>query len=80
MLVHVYMLGSDGDYIAHRKLWSFLVERMTEDLALQGVDRPDRWDARLVTYRKGESPDEVTELLREIVGLSPVAPDSQAVV
>jgi hypothetical protein len=40
VILHVYMLSSDSDYIAHRKLWSFVVERMTEDLAANGIGRP----------------------------------------
>jgi hypothetical protein len=43
------MLGSSADYTAHRKLWSFLVDRMTEDLAANGIGRPERWDAQLIT-------------------------------
>jgi hypothetical protein len=64
VILHVYMLTSDADYIAHRKLWSFLVERMAQDLAANGVGRPERWDAHLITYRKGGPLDEVTALLR----------------
>jgi hypothetical protein len=67
VVLHVYMLGSDADYIAHRKLWSFLVDRMTEDLAASGVGRPERWDAQLCTYRKGGPLDEITALLRKMV-------------
>jgi hypothetical protein len=67
LVLHVYMLGSDADYIAHRKLWSFLVDRMTEDLAANGVGRRERWDAQLITYRKGGSLDKVTAFLRKMV-------------
>ena len=67
VILHVYMLGSDADYIAHRKLWSFLVDRMTDDLTANGVGRPERWDAQLITYRKGGPSDEVTALLRKTV-------------
>ena len=59
------MLTSDADYIAHRKLWAFLVDRMTSDLASNGVGRPASWDAQLITYRKDESLGEVTALLRK---------------
>lgn len=78
VILHVYMLSSDADYIAHRKLWSFLVERMTEDLTANGVSRPERWDAHLGTYRKGGSPDEVTALLRKAVLESEDAAHSRA--
>jgi hypothetical protein len=67
VILHVYMLGSEADYIAHRKLWSFLVGRMTDDLAVNGISRPGRWDAQLVTYRKGGPPSEVTALLRKTI-------------
>jgi hypothetical protein len=67
VILHVYMLGSDADYIAHRKQWSFLVGRMTDDLAVNGISRPGRWDAQLVTYRKGGPPSEVTALLRKTI-------------
>jgi hypothetical protein len=67
VVLHVYMLSSDADYIAHRELWSFLVDRMTEDLMANGVGRPERWDAQLRTYYKGGSLGEVTALLRKTV-------------
>jgi hypothetical protein len=67
VILHVYMLSSNADYIAHRKLWSFLVDRMTEDLAANGIDRPERWDTQLITYHKGGSLGEVTALLRKTV-------------
>jgi hypothetical protein len=67
VILHVYMLGSNADYIAHRKLWFFLVDRMTEDLTANGVGRPERWDAQLITYRKGGSLGEVTALLRKTI-------------
>jgi hypothetical protein len=67
VILHLYMLGSSADYIAHRKLWSFLVDRMTEDLAANGFGRPERWDAQLITYDKGGSLGEVTALLRKTV-------------
>ena len=54
-VLHCYMLTSDADHIAHRKLWSFLVDRMTGDLAANGVSRPESWDAQLITDRKDES-------------------------
>jgi hypothetical protein len=67
VVLHVYMLGSNADYIAHRKLWSFLVDRMTEDLAANSIGRPERWDAQLITYHKGGPLNEVTALLRKTV-------------
>jgi len=66
-LVKYWPLLRSGDYIAHRKLWSFLVDRMAEDLTSNSVGRPERWDAQLATYRKGEPLDEVTTLLRRTI-------------
>ena len=31
-ILHVFQLNSDADYIAHRRLWQFLVERTCEYL------------------------------------------------
>jgi hypothetical protein len=67
VILHIYMLSSDADYIAHRKLWSFLVDRMAEDLAANGLGRPERWDAHLITYRKGRPLDGVSALLRKTI-------------
>jgi hypothetical protein len=39
VILHVFQLSSEGDYIAHRRLWEFLVERMRADLEPRGV----RW-------------------------------------
>ena len=67
VILHVYMVSSNADYIAHRRLWSFLVDRITEDLAANGIGRPERWDAQLITYHKGGSLDEVTALLHKTI-------------
>ncbi len=67
VIIHLYMLTSEGDYMAHRKLWSFLVDRMEADLNLVGTRRPVAWDAHLFTYRKGDPPNEVTAFLRATV-------------
>lgn len=59
LIVHLFRLASGDDYIAHRRLWDFLANRMTEDLtASPGLERPRDWDARLFTYRGAERPDE----------------------
>jgi hypothetical protein len=67
VLMHLYMLGSTGDYIAHRRLWEFLVDRMDVDLQSAGVSRPEHWDAELLTYRKGEPPDVFVRRLRATI-------------
>lgn len=67
VIVHVFQIGSAGDYIAHRRLWGFLVERMREDLGRRGAAYPDAWEAHLFTYRRGEVPLEAAEFLRSAV-------------
>lgn len=67
VIIHLYMLTSEGDYMAHRKLWSFLLDRMDMDLNEVGICRPDVWDAHLFTYRKGDPPNDVTAFLRSTV-------------
>jgi hypothetical protein len=51
VLAHVFRIQSAGDYIAHRRLWSYLLERMEEDLTRRsGLQRPADWDACAFTY------------------------------
>jgi hypothetical protein len=64
VLAHLFMLGSEGDYIAHRRLWEFLIKRMTDDLQQVGVLRPQHWDARLFTYRRGDPLNDLVDFLR----------------
>lgn len=67
VIIYLYMLSSEGDYIAHRKLWSFLFDRINTDLNEVGVGRPDAWDAHFFTYCKGQPPNDVTAFLRATV-------------
>lgn len=66
VVIHVFQITSEGDYIAHRRLWEFLVERMRDDLERRGITYPDAWEAHMFTYRKGEGPREAAEFLREV--------------
>jgi hypothetical protein len=51
VLAHVFRLQSAGDYIAHRQLWSYLVEQMRSGLATErGLRYPDDWQAEAFTY------------------------------
>lgn len=50
VLAHVFRVASANDYIAHRRLWEFLVERMREDLDRRGVPWRGTWEARAFTY------------------------------
>jgi hypothetical protein len=67
VLIHLFRITSDGDFIAHRRLWQFLVERMREDLAGRSVPYPGAWGARLFTYRPGEEAVAAAEALRATV-------------
>lgn len=50
-LLHLYRLASENDYIAHRKLWEFLVARMREDLQARARTWGSDWYASIGTYR-----------------------------
>jgi hypothetical protein len=50
VLTHLFRVVSESDYIAHRKLWDFLIERMREEGQVRGYSWPDDWEARLFTY------------------------------
>jgi hypothetical protein len=63
VIIHIFQIASAGDYIAHRRLWGFLVERMREDLDRRGIAYPGAWEAHLFTYRKGEEALDAAELL-----------------
>jgi hypothetical protein len=50
ILAHVFRLESSNDYIVHRRLWEFTVERMREDLERRGVQWTNHWEAKSFTY------------------------------
>lgn len=50
VLAHLFMVSSEFDYIAHRKLWEYLVERMRRDLGHRGCRWEQHWHARMFTY------------------------------
>src|SRR5215218_8961028 len=55
VIVHLFQIGSDGDYIAHRHLWTFLVDQMHSDLDSRiGLRWSSDWEAHRFTYRPGE--------------------------
>jgi hypothetical protein len=57
VLIHLFYVSSAGDYVAHRKLWQFIVDEMREDRTL-GQD----WDAELWTYGPGAPDDPFPQL------------------
>lgn len=50
VLAHVFRIASANDYIAHRHLWEFVIERMREDLEARGIPWGKGWEARAFTY------------------------------
>lgn len=64
VIVHVFQVASPGDYLSHRLLWDFVVERMTADLLARGLQRPLQWEARSFTYRRGETASDAIEFIR----------------
>jgi hypothetical protein len=50
VLAHLFRVVSESDYVAHRKLWDFLIERMRWDGQGRGYSWPDDWEARVFTY------------------------------
>lgn len=49
-LAHLFRITSEADYVAHRRLWDYLVERMRDDLATRNCHWDAQWHARLFTY------------------------------
>ena len=69
VLLHVFHLVSEEDYIAHRRLWSYTVERMREYLESRGVHWPDGWEAALLTYRTESDLHAVERAVRGTLGV-----------
>lgn len=69
VLAHLFLISSEGDYMAHRRLWEFLVTRMREDLEIRnGLRWPDEWEARLFTYESDEEPSDLITFARMTLG------------
>jgi hypothetical protein len=64
VIVHVFQVASPGDYLSHRLLWDFMVERITADLSAHGLQWPLHWEARSFTYRRGEAARDAIEFIR----------------
>lgn len=72
VIAHLFMVSSEFDYIAHRKLWEYLVERMRRDLDHRGCKWDQDWHARMFTYGHasastgmGDAATYIAEALRE---------------
>ena len=50
VLAHLFMVSSEFDYVAHRRLWEYIVERMRRDLDARGCEWERAWHARMFTY------------------------------
>ena len=69
-LAHLFLIHSDGDYVAHRLLWAFVVNRMADDLFESYRLRRGRdWEARLFALRvRGDlSREDLDQVLRFIL-------------
>ena len=71
ILAHLFMVSSEFDYIAHRRLWKYLVDRMRHDLDVRGCKWNVDWHAQMFTYGHSsaetgmaEAADYVAERLR----------------
>ena len=65
VLVHIFRLTSEADYIAHRRLWEFLVERMRDDLSQADLRWSIDWEARQFTYRVLDDLESAADYMRE---------------
>jgi len=74
-LLHLFQVSSENDYIAHRELWRFLVERMQADLDAHDRAWGTAWLAEIGTYWRtsidadmGRQADRVARVLIEGLG------------
>lgn len=68
VLIHVFHIGTPSDYIAHRKLWDYVVDRMRRDLEQRcGLTWPKAWEASIHTYTKSEGIPEIVERIRSVL-------------
>lgn len=61
VLAHLFMVSSEADYIAHRRLWHYVVERMRRDLEHRGCRWESNWHARMFTYGHESAPTGMTD-------------------
>ena len=58
VLIHLFMISSRGDYLAHREIWTFLRDRMRADLRDRcGLEWGEGWTAEMLTYGPGSDVD-----------------------
>jgi hypothetical protein len=56
VFAHLFMVSSEFDYIAHRRLWEYVVERMRGELDQRGCRWERDWHARMFTYGHASAP------------------------
>lgn len=61
VLAHLFRVSSESDYIAHRRLWEYVVERMQRDLDHRGCHWGSDWHARIFTYGHATAATGMTE-------------------
>lgn len=71
VLAHLFKVSSESDYIAHLRLWDYVVDRMRRELGPRGCKWAVNWHARMFTYGHSsattgiaEAADYVSEHLR----------------
>lgn len=70
VLAHVFRIVSEFDYVAHRKLWEFVLAKMRIDLEQNhSVEWPKDWEAAIFTYRAPEHLTEVLTFVRRACGV-----------
>jgi hypothetical protein len=72
LLLHLFHAATPDDYVAHRRLWEFLVERMEADLGPRGRRRGG-WEAELVVMGPGAPEDPIPAVaarIRDHIGIA----------
>ncbi len=71
VLAHLFKVSSESDYIAHQRLWEYLIDRMRRDLGARECKWDVDWHAEMFTYGHSsastgmaEAADYVSEHLR----------------
>jgi hypothetical protein len=66
-LAHLFKVSSESDYIAHRRLWEYLIERMQRDLDHRGCRWDQDWHARMFTYGHKTAPNGMADAATYVV-------------
>jgi hypothetical protein len=67
VLIHLFMMSSRGDYLAHREIWTFLRDRMRADLRDRcALEWGEGWTAEMLTYGPGSDSDGIATAANHI--------------